>query len=166
MASISLYLGMVNTFSDDTLALWNDLFTYLQTTSKILERYRTVTGRDDIESLVGYTRITLSYDSVWTAAITLHEAQKLLGQLGKYLIILTGFFFLFKYSASIGTDNDKITCSNGWLSIRSGHTCFVWENTISPVLWVRFALCLCRAPYFLTSKADINQFDTHAVYFV
>ncbi|XP_022088746.1 gamma-aminobutyric acid type B receptor subunit 1-like [Acanthaster planci] len=51
------------------------------TTSKFLERFKETVGSDNPESLPGYSEMPFSYDTIWTAALALHEADKQLGNL-------------------------------------------------------------------------------------
>ncbi|XP_038052445.1 gamma-aminobutyric acid type B receptor subunit 1-like [Patiria miniata] len=51
------------------------------TTSALLARFNASVGTDDPESLVGFAEIPFSYDTIWTAALALHEAEQQLEQL-------------------------------------------------------------------------------------
>ncbi len=52
------------------------------TTSGFLQKFKQIAGTDDVESLSGHTHMTLGYDTVWAAALTLHRAQAYLHKLG------------------------------------------------------------------------------------
>ncbi|XP_033640832.1 gamma-aminobutyric acid type B receptor subunit 1-like [Asterias rubens] len=45
------------------------------TTSGFLERFKVIAETESPESMTGYTETTIIYDTVWTAALALHQAQ-------------------------------------------------------------------------------------------
>ncbi|XP_071804599.1 gamma-aminobutyric acid type B receptor subunit 2-like [Asterias amurensis] len=51
------------------------------TSSELIERYQDLTGHEDIASLIGYNRITSSYDIMWMAALALHATHEILQEL-------------------------------------------------------------------------------------
>ena len=53
-----------------------------KTSSELIERYQDLTGHEDIASLIGYNRITSSYDIVWMAALALHATHEILQEIG------------------------------------------------------------------------------------
>ena len=53
----------------------------LQTSETFLSKFHEIAGENP-EALVGYTEISLGYDSVWAAALALEEADRRLGNLG------------------------------------------------------------------------------------
>ncbi|XP_071803868.1 gamma-aminobutyric acid type B receptor subunit 1-like isoform X1 [Asterias amurensis] len=57
------------------------------TTSGFLQKFKEIAGTDDVESLSGHTHMTLGYDTVWAAALTLHRAQARLQELDPALTL-------------------------------------------------------------------------------
>ena len=63
----------------------NNISVYsVQTTGEFLRRFQVISGMDNPESMAGYLDISLVYDTVWTEALAMHEAEAMLMELGKY----------------------------------------------------------------------------------
>ncbi|XP_038051856.1 gamma-aminobutyric acid type B receptor subunit 1-like [Patiria miniata] len=50
-------------------------------TSEFLERFKVIADNEHPETMTGFVEISFTYDSVWTAALALHEAERRLRQL-------------------------------------------------------------------------------------
>ncbi|XP_033640833.1 gamma-aminobutyric acid type B receptor subunit 1-like [Asterias rubens] len=51
------------------------------TTGEFLRRFQVISGMDNPESMAGYLDISLVYDTVWTEALAMHEAEAMLMEL-------------------------------------------------------------------------------------